>query len=168
MPRPGPSPSCTTLQAEESKARAVAAAARKERAAAREKAAVARAARHAPSAVIMTDQHRRAVADLLADLSVRDGEGGRLGIDAGPVPEGSSVASEARRLGFSEAAVATAMQVLGPAVSLMQALDWLCLNIPEEELPTRFAPGGELLESVGMCGKGLEMGFLVAGRCVCV
>ncbi|KFM23075.1 Putative ATP-dependent RNA helicase DHX57 [Auxenochlorella protothecoides] len=128
-------------KAEESKARAVAAAARKERAAAREKAAVARAARHAPSAVIMTDQHRRAVADLLADLSVRDGEGGRLGIDAGPVPEGSSVASEARRLGFSEAAVATAMQVLGPAVSLMQALDWLCLNIPEEELPTRFAPG---------------------------
>ncbi|KAL6770675.1 hypothetical protein ACKKBF_B32175 [Auxenochlorella protothecoides x Auxenochlorella symbiontica] len=128
-------------KAEESKARAVAAAARKERAAAREKAAVARAARHAPSAVIMTDQHRRAVADLLADLSVRDGEGGRPGIEAGPVPEGSSVASEARRLGFSEAAVAAAMQVLGPAVSLMQALDWLCLNIPEEELPTRFAPG---------------------------
>lgn len=47
---------------------------------------------------------------------------------------------ELQQLGFSEQDAETAVNSLAQP-SLATCLDWLCLHIPEEELPAAFAPG---------------------------
>ena len=44
------------------------------------------------------------------------------------------------RLGFTEMDAETAVQGVGQP-SLPACLDWLCLHLPEEDLPPAFAPG---------------------------
>lgn len=58
------------------------------------------------------------------------------------VPPGNhqSIAQELQALGFTEQDAETAVTSV-PLPSLATCLDWLCLHIPEEELPTAFAPG---------------------------
>ena len=56
--------------------------------------------------------------------------------------EHDAVTDELQRLGFTEGDAETAVQGVGQA-SLPACLDWLCLHLPEEDLPPVFAPGGE-------------------------
>lgn len=57
-----------------------------------------------------------------------------------PAGEHEDVAQELQQLGFSEQDAETAVISL-PHPTLPTCLDWLCLHIPEDELPTAFAPG---------------------------
>ena len=50
------------------------------------------------------------------------------------------IAGELQGLGFSQQDAESALAVVSHP-SLAACLDWLCLHIPEEELPAAFAPG---------------------------
>ena len=58
----------------------------------------------------------------------------------GPAGDHEVILQELQQLGFSEQDAETAVNSLAQP-SLATCLDWLCLHIPEEELPTAFAPG---------------------------
>ena len=57
------------------------------------------------------------------------------------------------RLGFTEMDAETAVQGVGQP-SLPACLDWLCLHLPEEDLPPAFAPGHPSLP--GFCPLSLK------------
>jgi len=63
----------------------------------------------------------------------------------------SKVTQQLRHLGFAEEDVSAAMAQGGTAPSTAAALDWLCLHVPHERLPARFAAGQiQLLRPVSM------------------
>ena len=65
------------------------------------------------------------------------------------------IVQELQQLGFSQQDAETAVTSCAQP-SLATCLDWLCLHIPEEELPTAFAPG--MLIGGGGGGGGGERG----------
>lgn len=83
------------------------------------------------------------------------GEGGWASLDA---PAGASaeaalaLTEELVLLGFGQqdaaAAVAAVGSTSGGAPSLSDALDWLCVRLPEDRLPKNFAPGGLLISAL--------------------
>jgi ATP-dependent RNA helicase DHX57 len=140
-------------------ARAAAEAERRRRGAA---AAAAALRRPAPKAVVMADGARRLVEDVLSAARAEAGEGEDFGAGGGGFgeadaegwealePEGGGGAAaesaealvqELAALGFAEAAARRSAAALGGRATLADALDWLCLRLPEAELPTNFAPG---------------------------
>jgi ATP-dependent RNA helicase DHX57 len=140
-------------------ARAAAEAERRRRGAA---AAAVALRRPAPKAVVMADGARRLVEDVLSAARAEAGEGedfGAGGYGFGEAdaegwealePEGGGGAAaesaealvqELAELGFAEAAARRAAAALGGRATLADALDWLCLRLPEAELPANFAPG---------------------------
>lgn len=54
---------------------------------------------------------------------------------------------ELQRLGFTDTDAETAVEAVGQA-SLPACLDWLCLHLPEEDLPPAFAPGQTFMHSL--------------------
>ncbi|KAA6421632.1 MAG: putative ATP-dependent RNA helicase DHX57 [Trebouxia sp. A1-2] len=114
-------------------ARAAAAAeSRKERDAGRRKAL----ARKVPVTAIMSQQQRSQVEQVLAQL--RDAQQvSSYGNSAG---EHKVITSELQGLGFTEQDAESAINSVSHP-NLAVCLDWLCLHIPEEELPLAFAPG---------------------------
>lgn len=57
-----------------------------------------------------------------------------------PVGDHEEIVQELQQLGFCEQDAETAVNSLAQP-TLATCLDWLCLHIPEEELPAAFAPG---------------------------
>ncbi len=98
------------------------------------------------AAVVMSEANRMYVQDILKKLA--SGQSGGVAADA----EGDSMArgmenpelvvemqSEIESLGFSSEQAVLALRWRGSSVS--EALTWLMLNIPEEDLPSAFEPG---------------------------
>ncbi|KAK9846310.1 hypothetical protein WJX81_001334 [Elliptochloris bilobata] len=119
-------------QAEERAARqarqAAAAEARRER----DKARRAAEARRRPTAVIMSEHQRRMMQACIACVHV--------------TPDG--VAARLAGLGFApgdvgDAMAAVAVSGAAGAAALEACLDWLCMHVPEGELPPAFGPGAE-------------------------
>ena len=52
-----------------------------------------------------------------------------------------TIALQLRRMGFAEEDMRAALLQGGPLPSMSGALDWLCLHVPHERLPKRFAAG---------------------------
>ena len=101
-----------------------------------------------PTQVVMTDAHRAAIEGILQDAKIgggSDDEGseqylsGARGGPNGGAGRVEELAAELETLGFSsqDAAVAASKRE-----GLSSALDWLCLNIPEDRLPSEFAASG--------------------------
>eukprot|EP00887_Chlorella_sp_A99_P002300 scaffold10.g2300.t1 len=95
--------------------------------------------------------HRRLVEGIIFDLQSISIQAGELRVMQLP-PSGdaadnaaAAVLDELVVLGFqasdAEAAVAAAVRSGGGGGGLGACLDWLCLNLPEEQLPANFAPG---------------------------
>lgn len=84
--------------------------------------------------------------------------GGGDGWSSLDAPAGASAESTAALteelvlLGFGQqdaaAAVAAVGSTSGGAPSLSDALDWLCVRLPEDRLPKNFAPGGLLISAL--------------------
>lgn len=81
----------------------------------------------------------------------------------GPDPA-AALLDELLLLGFAEGHARRALAACGRGAGLVSALDWLCINVPEEELPVNFAPG-ERVFFVHGCVVGGEFCCCV---CVCV
>ncbi|PRW33164.1 P-loop containing nucleoside triphosphate hydrolase isoform A [Chlorella sorokiniana] len=150
-------------QHQERQQRAAQAAERQRAAAERQRAA---AKRQQPAAVIMADDKRKLVEGIISELQAEaggsasgslaaegtsgggDGADGWASLDA---PAGASAEAAAALteelvlLGFGQqdaaAAVAAVGSTSGGAPSLSDALDWLCVRLPEDRLPKNFAPG---------------------------
>lgn len=91
-----------------------------------------------PSTVIMTDANRKMVEEIIqgsrsTEKSLRDMNGYKVESD-----EASELMGELESLGFQPEDATEATQ---KSSSLPAALDWLCLNLPESRLPSKFAPG---------------------------
>ena len=54
----------------------------------------------------------------------------------------AAVVGRLQKLGFREEDALRAVQSGGGAVSLPDSVDWLCVHLPEEHLPARYAAGG--------------------------
>ena len=91
-----------------------------------------------PSTVIMTDDNRKMVEEIIQGARSTE----KFSIDkTGYEAESDQIAElvgELESLGFSSGDASDAAQ---KAASLHAALDWLCLNLPESRLPSKFAPG---------------------------
>lgn len=94
--------------------------------------------RQGPSQVIMTEGHRSMIEKLLQDARRPDADL-KNGVDkeTGDVDEFELI-SELQTLGF---AYEDSKEASKYSSSLSSALDWLCLNVSEENLPTDFASG---------------------------
>ena len=58
--------------------------------------------------------------------------------------EAAALTEELVLLGFQQADAAAAVSAVGSGgggASLSEALDWLCVRLPEHRLPKNFAPG---------------------------
>ena len=91
-----------------------------------------------PSSVIMTEGHRKMVEEILQDV-----KGSLADSDVSTGYENSNhsmddLIMELSSLGFEES---DARMASLRCKSLSDALDWLCLNVPEEKLPADFAAG---------------------------
>ena len=89
--------------------------------------------RQGPVPVIMTDGHRKMVEEVIQNI--RD-----VSLDKPQAQSNvrSELVEELVALGFSSRDSASAASECN---SLPSALDWLCLNLPEEQLPSSFAAG---------------------------
>ena len=87
-----------------------------------------------PAQVIMTDEHRTMIEGILQDVKKEDGRvsNSRSAADV------EDLAAELEMFGFVQPDAAAAASKCD---SLSSALDWLCLNIPEDRLPAEFAAG---------------------------
>ncbi|CAL8471800.1 g11342 [Coccomyxa elongata] len=99
-------------------------------------------ARGMPKDVIMSDKQRRMVEGILRGLSADPA----LAINGAADEQGlaAEYAGKLSALGFASADVADALAVAiaqDGRPSLETALDWLCVNVPEEDLPAVFAAG---------------------------
>jgi ATP-dependent RNA helicase DHX57 len=101
-----------------------------------------------PTQVIMTDVHRAVIEGILQDAMmggcsdddiVEECPSDARGRSNGGTGRVGELAAELETLGFSsqDAAVAASKRN-----GLSSALDWLCLNIPEDRLPSEFAASG--------------------------
>lgn len=147
----------TTLgrAAQERQARSAAAAERRAAQQAKQQAALKR---RGPSTVIMTEDNRRMVEGIIAELrgegAGQDGGAGVEGWESFGRPDATSAGPATLEaapalvddlivLGFGREDAARAVQLVGgtQGAELSAALDWLCLNVPEDRLPSNFAPG---------------------------
>ena len=107
-----------------------------------------------PTQVVMTDVHRAVIEGILQDAkrSGRSDESGRSddeGVERDPsnawdrsngaAARVEELVTELETLGFSSQDAALAASKRD---ELSSALDWLCLNIPEDRLPSEFAASG--------------------------
>ena len=88
-----------------------------------------------PATVIMTQGHRDMVEEVLRDVRASTGGGFRRENDSERMDD---LISELGSLGFAEE---DAQQAAWCCESLSSALDWLCLHITEDRLPSEFASG---------------------------
>lgn len=88
-----------------------------------------------PSHVIMTEGHRSMIEKILQDVKKTSctAEHNDVGADTADV-----LSAELQTLGFE---LEDSNEAAKYSNSLTNALDWLCLNIPEERLPSDFASG---------------------------
>lgn len=121
---------------------------RQSAAAARQRAA---SRRQAPAAVVMTEDKRQLVEQLISGLALEEpgtgaGSSGPGGEEAQESESAAALLDELALLGFSQGHARRAIMACrgSGAVSLPAALDWLCLNMPEDELPSNFAPGARV------------------------
>jgi len=95
-----------------------------------------------PVQITMTDEHRAAIEGILQEVNTCGDDGGGDGDGFGPSSrspdEIAELAAELEALGFrrEDASIAAAR-----SAGLSSALDWLCLNLPEDRLPSEFAAG---------------------------
>jgi ATP-dependent RNA helicase DHX57 len=82
-----------------------------------------------PSHVIMTEGHRTMIENILRDVKRP------VAVENNDIDD---LVSELQTLGFDNE---DSRQAARQSTSLSAALDWLCLNIPEEKLPSDFASG---------------------------
>lgn len=106
----------------------------------------------------MADDKRRLVEGIISELQAdAAADGGAASDDAAADGEGwasldapadggaAALVEELVLLGFQQADAAAAVAAAGgggQGASLADALDWLCVRLPEERLPKNFAPGG--------------------------
>ena len=92
----------------------------------------------------MSEEKRNLVEDLLRDSALGGAGGGDT--DVGDMHDDDDsdevLTLKLTKLGFEEMDVAVAMRSVRTK-SENAALDWLCLNVPEGRLPTRFAPNAK-------------------------
>eukprot|EP00946_MAST-07B_sp_MAST-7B-sp1_P000372 g372.t1 len=98
------------------------------------------------AAVVMSEANRMYVQEILKTLAAEGSDSGTASGNGGLVPRGSEnpeqtaeMQREIEALGFSSDQAALALRWRGSSVS--EALTWLMLNIPEEDLPSSFEPG---------------------------
>ena len=98
----------------------------------------------------MSDAQRRMVESVIKGLA--GGEGSRQNTAAGsPDLSGTAALAHLLSLGFESDDIhqALASVASGSQASLPELLDWLCLNLPEDHLPTSLTPGKPRLASPG-------------------
>ena len=89
-----------------------------------------------PVQITMTDEHRAAIEGILHEVKKNDACGSSA--PQRHANEVDELATELEVLGFVQEDAATAAAACS---GLSSALDWLCLNIPEDRLPREFAAG---------------------------
>ena len=96
-----------------------------------------------PVQITMTDEHRAAIEGILQEVNTCDddddgGGGDGVGPSSRSPDEIAELAAELEALGFGREDASTAA---AKRAGLSSALDWLCLNLPEDRLPSEFAAG---------------------------
>jgi ATP-dependent RNA helicase DHX57 len=96
-----------------------------------------------PSQVIMTQEHREMIEGIIQDVKKSDRGSGVESNEVCKTGESNrliaaQLTAELETLGFDHRDSCIAASKCG---SLSSALDWLCLNVPEEKLPSGFSAG---------------------------